>query len=503
MQKRRSESSCKAGTEQIGGLKMAQFSIPIEDIVDLLGLERSPRNHPGARSIKVHCPFCGHDGYTMDVDVVSCVYHCFHCPEEMQKHTGALDLYSRVRLGAPSYQMNPKKVYHRLCKELEGKSTWIRNMKGTVPKDNNIYPAEDTVLNDAYSALLRLSYLKLSRKHIENLMARGLPEKTARRGLFASVPQSAELLREHPDGKKVSSWYWSQGIDETRKNSPILSKYRWRDMVAGILIADYLVKQGISLKGVPGFYQIISGRWALRYDTGMLIPTISYEGNIVGIQTRRDVLTKNGLRYMTLSSKGLPEGVTAGIARTHVIHSRESITCNTQVYVTEGPLKADIILWYLTRWEKQADIAVIALQGVKNTKEIPAIAEKLRKVGITRVYTAFDMDKCGNTAVAEADKTLRKLFRDAGISVETLVWDSEFAKEKKEELLSLALSHDIPFTPTENDFADIGKLAQIFTKQHIEYNTHYINGKRIKDHWRAETKGYDDYLHCLETCYRI
>ena len=70
-------------------------------------------------------------------------------------------------------------------------------------------------------------------------------------------------------------------------------------------------------------------------------------------------------------------------------------------------------------------------------------------------------------------------------------------------LLSLALSHDIPFTPTENDFADIGKLAQIFTKQHIEYNTHYINGKRIKDHWRAETKGYDDYLHCLETCYRI
>jgi CRISPR/Cas system-associated protein endoribonuclease Cas2 len=79
----------------------------------------------------------------MDVDVVSCVYHCFHCPEEMQKHTGALDLYSRVRLGAPSYQMNPKKVYHWLCKELEGKSTCIRNMKQTVPKDNNIYPTED------------------------------------------------------------------------------------------------------------------------------------------------------------------------------------------------------------------------------------------------------------------------------------------------------------------------------------------------------------------------
>ena len=101
---------------------MAQFSIPIEDIVDLLGLERSPKNHPGARSIKVHCPFCGHDGYTMDVDVVSCVYHCFHCPEEMQKHTGALDLYSRVRMGAPSYQLNRKEVFHRLCDELDRSS---------------------------------------------------------------------------------------------------------------------------------------------------------------------------------------------------------------------------------------------------------------------------------------------------------------------------------------------------------------------------------------------
>ena len=178
---------------------------------------------------------------------------------------------------------------------------------------------------------------------------------------------------------------------------------------------------------------------------------------------------------MTLSSKGLPEGVTTGIARTHVIHSRESISRNTHVYVTEGPLKADIILWYLTRYQKQADIAVIALQGVKNTKEIPAIAEKLRKAGTRKVYSAFDMDKCGNTAVAEADRSLRKLFRDSGISVETLVWDSEFAKEKKEELLSLALVNDIPFTPTDNDYADIGKLAQIFTKQHIEYKSSYKN----------------------------
>ena len=475
---------------------MDQFSIPIEDIVDLLGLERSPKSHPGARSIKVHCPFCGHRGYTMDVDLVNCVYHCFHCPDDLQRNNGALDLYSRVRLGVPSYQLDRKKVFHQLCEELGSKSPQVCKTRETSVKDRNIYPAEDKTLNEAYSALLQLPYLKLSRKHAENLMARGLPEKVAYQGKFATLPPSYMVVKDHPDGKAVSDWYWSNDIETIRKESPALSIYRWRDVVAGILIAGDLTRQGVNLKGVPGFYRIAPEKWAFRYDTGMLIPTISYEGNIVGIQTRRDTLGKNGLRYMTLSSKGLPEGPTVRVARTHVIHSRKSISGRTKVYVTEGPLKANVILWYLTR-DKQADVAVIALQGVKNTKEIPEIAAKLRKAGVRTVYSAFDMDKCGNLAVAEADRVLRKLFRAEQIRVDTIVWDPEFAREKKAELLTLTNANQIPFVSSGNDFVDIGKLAQILTNQHIEYNVQYVDGKRIKNHWRSETKGYDDYLHSL------
>ena len=179
-----------------------------------------------------------------------------------------------------------------------------------------------------------------------------------------------------------------------------------------------------------------------------------------------------------------------------MIHSRKSISGRTKVYVTEGPLKANVILWYLTR-DKQADVAVIALQGVKNTKEIPEIAAKLRKAGVRTVYSAFDMDKCGNLAVAEADRVLRKLFRAEQIRVDTIVWDPEFAREKKAELLTLTNANQIPFVSSGNDFVDIGKLAQILTNQHIEYNVQYVDGKRIKNHWRSETKGYDDYLHSL------
>ena len=473
---------------------MAQFTIPIEEIIDLLGLERSPKNRSSGRSIKVHCPFCGHKGYTMDVDVVNCVYHCFHCPEEFQKHTGALDLYSRVRLGAPSYLLDRKKVFQQLCEELGSGSVSYRDRK-TI-EDTNIYPAEDSTLDKAYTSLLSLPYLKLSAEHIDNLVARGLTAKAASQCRFASIPESRALIEDHPYGRRVSGWYWSQGIEKTRMESPVLCKYSWQDVVAGVLIAEDLMMQGVNLEGVPGFYRITDDKWAIRYERGMMIPTISYEGNIVGIQTRRDSTTKNGLRYLTLSSKGLPEGVTANISRTHVVYNQKSISENTQVYVTEGPLKADIILWYLTR-QKNADVALIALQGVNNTKEIPAIAGKLRNAGVHEVYSAFDMDKCGNIAVAEADKALRMLFQKELINVYTMVWDPDYAKKKRAELISLAEENDIPFLSSGNDYVDIGKLAQILTKRHIEYNVIHENGKTVKTHWRPETKGYDDYLHML------
>lgn len=477
---------------------MAQFSIPIEDIVDLLGLERSPINHPGARSIKVHCPFCGHKGYTMDVDVVNCVYHCFHCPDDLQKHNGALDLYSRVRMGYPSYLLNRKDVFHQLCMELGNGNQQLNIAKESSAQDRNIYPADDAALNEAYSSLLRLPYLQLSKKHVDNLMARGLPESVAFQGKYASIPPSYTILKNHPKGEEISEWYWSRDVETIRKKSPVLSSYRWKDVAAGVLIADDLISQDVNLKRVPGFYRITPEKWAFRYDTGMLVPTISYEGNIVGIQTRKDSPKKNGLRYMTLSSKGLPEGVTAKIARVHVIHSEAAISENTQVYITEGPLKADVILWYLTGYGYD-DIAIIALQGVKNTKEIPEIAVKLCDAGVHTVYSALDMDKCGNVAVADADRALRKLFRCANIRVNTIAWDSDFAKKKKYELATLAEINQIPFTPSGNDFADIGSLAQIFTERHIEYNVQYVNGKKTRNHWRTETKGYDDYLHSLVT----
>ena len=37
-----------------------------------------------------------------------------------------------------------------------------------------------------------------------------------------------------------------------------------------------------------------------------------------------------------------------------------------------------------------------------------------------------------------------------------------------------------------------------YLANNIEYNVRYENGKKYKDHWRAETKGLDDYLYMLQ-----
>ena len=472
------------------------FSIPIENIVDLLGLERSPKNRPGARSMKVHCPFCNHRGYTMDVDTSLDVYHCFHCPEEMQKKTGALDLYSRVRLGQPLDRQNSKETFKMLLNELDrsGEIT-IHNSINTY-KDENIYPVNDELLNKAYSALFALPYLRISRNHIDDLGKRGLPEWAARRSQFASIPPAYLLVRNHPNGRNVMAWYDRESIGMIRERSPILVRYQKRDIVAGVLIADDLIRKGVKLSGVPGFYHLTPNVWAFRYDPGLMIPTVSYEGNIVGIQTRIDTVSKNGLRYMTLSSKGLPDGVTARISRTHVCHNR-GISEDTQVYVTEGPLKADMILWFLTR-EYPSDVAVIAVQGVKNVKEIPQIAEKLRNDGVTHVYSAFDMDKCCNLAVSSASQEIKKLFNMEEISVDTLCWDIDYAYLKRKELVQLAKANGVKAVKTGNPYYDIARISRNLAANNIEYNVRYENGKKYKDHWRAETKGLDDYLYMLQ-----
>ena len=69
--------------------------------------------------------------------------------------------------------------------------------------------------------------------------------------------------------------------------------------------------------------------------------------------------------------------------------------------------------------------------------------------------------------------------------------------QKREDLSHLAGLNKISFQWSDNPFFDIARLSQQLSKAKIEYNTLYENGMRIKEHWRKETKGLDDYLNYI------
>ena len=480
-------------------MSFTPFTIAISDVVDLLGLERNPRDRSGASSFNVKCPFCDDNGkkYHMNINTQKNVYFCPRCMDANAGNSGALDLYGRVRFGTPLRPgVNGKELYHKLCNELEGTKEFVNRHQPAVPEVSEILPAANADLDRAYSALLSLPYLTLSRKHGKNLIDRGLDADAIKSGRYVSLRKSKILLQKHPSAAQAEAWYEKKHVDCIKSKSEILKRYSRSDILMGVLIARDLVAQGVSLSGVPGFFKL-AGAWCFRYESGMLIPTVAYDGCIVGLQVRRDTVRTGGVRYLTVSSKDLDSGVTTGISRTHVARKGE-ITDRTAVFLTEGPLKANVILHLMSA--DYADMAVVAVPGVNNTGELPQIADLLYDKGIRVIYSALDMDKCLNMYVAKAGRAMKELFESHHIQLKSLCWDKEFARVKYAELSEICARNDIPIPQTGNVFDDVYTMAEDLHRRQIEYDVYVIDGKRQTIHWGSRDgkggfKGMDDYLN--------
>lgn len=468
------------------------FPISIDQVVDLLKLERDPKT-AGRVSYNVRCPFCdgGESGkYHMNINLEKNVYFCPKCMDAMQRNTGALDLYGRVRYGTP-LRSNGKELFHKLSLELElnGYQREARPRQRAA----EILPAGDEKLNLAYRALLNLPYLALSEEHLKNLRKRGVDETTARKHGYATLPEAKKLLDNHARSTAARGWYEKNKaqIEAVREHFP--AYVHDEHMLAGLLIASDLEKKNVPLDHVPGFFRLLD-HWCFRYMPGMLIPTVSYEGCIVGMQIRLDDSAKSKLRYMTVSAKGFPEGVTSSIARMHVSREQESRMPSCEVFLTEGPLKADVAL-ALWRTFDTAPRVILAVQGVNNVRELPEIAEKLVRDGIKEITLALDMDRLGNTYVARAEDTIAKICREHGLRVFRLYWDLPYALAKERELKELCWSKNLTVPQKGSSFANIAEMAETLSKNQIEFDI-VVNpdGIREKCHWRSETKGIDDYL---------
>lgn len=233
-----------------------------------------------------------------------------------------------------------------------------------------------------YTAMLER--LTLAPAHADNFLdVRGLSDSTIAANLYASVPdaESGQLL--------VAS-----------------------------LAHDF------DLRGVPGFYRQDGWRLNTKH-AGFYVPCRDARGRIVGCQIRRD--SNDQLKYVWLSSKGLPEGVTSG---TPVHFAKPDLSKRTRrAIITEGILKADICAEML-------DCCVIGFAGASSfPNDVGAqLRESLPR--LAEVAIAYDADLHTKPEVKAALLRVRDALRRAGVRVRAWTWDVSEGKGFDDYLLA-------------------------------------------------------------------
>lgn len=469
----------------------------IDEVVDLLGLERNPRSRIGAATYMVKCPFCGDDSshkYHMKIDTTKGVYHCYTCGQG-QRGTGTLDLYARVRMGMAHQKGqngNGKEILDRLLADLGrgttdgANQTMRRNPRPKAPVIPETSVAGDIALNRAYSFMFGFPEFALEPGHKEKLLKRGLDEAAIQWNGYASMPKDLAWISKYREYGKI---YDDEGLEQLKgkyDKTASLSKGR---IIAGLIVAGEMQKAGISPKGVPGTFKL-GKRWCMMYIPGMLIPTRNRNGQIVAVQTRMD---KGPSRYLTLSASGLPYGVATNISRAHFPLGNAKQPQTAEVLCTEGPLKADVAVHLYG-----APVFIIALHGVNNVRELSAIFRTLAIEGVTKVGNAFDMDKLCNTNVRESSKGLAGIIRKAGLTMYQKCWDADYAKTKWTELHTLCKANGVTVEAlSKNVFVQIAQMADALKQAKVPFCIKTVGKKEEKDYWTDATKGLDDYLLSL------
>lgn len=244
--------------------------------------------------------------------------------------------------------------------------------------------APPQVLDRVYRSLH--SYLSLSEAHRRHLtQQRQLsPEVIAQRG-YLSWGQGDRLMRSHL-ADILYQLHGGQVLD-----------------VPGILLREQGNRTYLTLAGPPG----------------ILIPVRNVEGQIVAHQIRVDDPLKSG-KYLWLSSSS--RGGPSSGSPVHV--SRPLQPSQTppsgRVWLTEGPLKADIACQLLNE-------IVLALPGAQADRHFLSTLEQLQQRGeVNELVLALDADWHEKQSIAVARLKLAEAAARHGIPVSLADWHPKF-----------------------------------------------------------------------------
>ncbi|RKO65740.1 toprim domain-containing protein [Desulfofundulus salinus] len=228
------------------------------------------------------------------------------------------------------------------------------------------------VRDRVYRDFLKLLYLHP--RHRKDLLRRGLTEWEIRRNGYRSVPGT-----EAP---------WS--------------------------VCRRLIRMGHDLAGIPGFYKARGPHggtyWTFDRQPGYFIPVRDEKGRIQALQRRMD--DARGGKYKLFSGHKSRGGCSCGTPA-HV--ARPAKTEDRRIWITEGPLKADIAGEYL------GAVVVGALSAATWRPVIPVILA----LGAKEAVIAYDRDLETNPEVGRAYEALKAELKKHGLVVGRAVWNGK------------------------------------------------------------------------------
>ena len=345
---------------------MGDFPFDIIQVATLMRMDmEKKRNRTTDYSIYGKCPFCNDPKHHCNLDLIKNAWRCNRCGES----GGMIDLYGRAN------GMDNKEAYKAIKEGLEIEGSKIP--KKSVPK-KELKESEvrsDLDIHSVYTEMLNLPEFKITEKHYENLRNRGFRDELIQAFGYKSMPLC------------------------TKTNQTGIPK-KLEDM-------------GFELLGIPGFYKE-GGKTKIVLDhSGFVIPVRNGNGKIVQAQIRRD---SGDPKYVYLSSRYKENG-TRTLIRVHTSGNLKSRP--KKVYLTEGPLKADISSTLL-------GVPFLALQGVNSQAHLPVALETLKNIGVETIVEAFDMDKYTNPNVQKAVGKISEMIKSYGFTLKHATWDATF-----------------------------------------------------------------------------
>ena len=262
-------------------------------------------------------------------------YHCFKCGAS----GNMLTLYADIKglYGTDRY----RQAYREIKGALQGRTYAVsqKTLQRTVSCTEAAI-VEPKNLDQVYRRLQEL--LPLSNFHRQKLLERGLTDEQISNYGFCSTPVSG-----------------TEGL------------------------ARKLIREGYSLKGIPGFFLNDHGNWDtafFRKNKGFLCPVFGLDQNLSGFQIRLDE-PYNDRKYLWFSSSNRNQGTSSKSPVTFLGNPDSKIVC-----VTEGILKATIA-------HAMSGYSFLGTPGVSQYKEMERTLKALKENGLEEVWEYFDMDK--------------------------------------------------------------------------------------------------------------